>query len=89
MTAQTNNRHNVTISRTSLNVRFLIGLFIFGWLMTIVYDDLGKKGLGKLYFILLCIFVAAGINFNPMFALGAPVVYAIAWVHANVILSNH
>lgn len=43
------------ISRTKLNVFALIGLFIFGWLITSVFEYLGKKIIGWMYLICLLI----------------------------------
>ena len=72
------------ISREGLNIIFFIGLFIFGWLMTIAFDKLGKKGLGWLYFILF-IFPLISIVLIPL----AILIYVVAWVHANRLLSRY
>lgn len=77
------------ISRTSLNVTAFIGVFIFGWLITIVFDRLGKKGLGWGYFILCGFFAAGSVQINPAFGLIAALIYIGAWIHANIILSRY
>ncbi len=77
------------ISRTALNITACIGVFIFGWLITVVFDGLGKKGLGWIYLILLGVFVAGSVQMNPAFGPVAALIYIGAWIHANLILSRY
>ena len=39
------------ISRFGLNLMTFIGLFIFGWLIAVVFDKLGRRGLGWAYLV--------------------------------------
>ena len=77
------------ISRITLNIMSAIGIFIFGWLMAVVYDFLGKAKLGWTYVIPLIILLSMGNKVGPAFGLIGVVLYVIAWVHANVILSRY
>jgi hypothetical protein len=78
----------VGITRASLNIKAFIGVFIFGWLMKMNYDDLGERGLGTVFLILMigCLVLAKQVE--PMLGVVALIIYAGAWIHTNVILSE-
>ena len=80
------------ISRINLNVRAAIGVFIFGWLMKMNYDDLGEKGFGRAFLIAFAvIFVVARESgpdaVAPAIGIGL-LIYAGAWVHTNILLTE-
>jgi hypothetical protein len=81
-------KNHVGISRKELNVKAFIGIFIFGWLMKINYDDLGEKGFGWSFLVVLAIVYAIGKQVEPMIFAVAPVIYVAAWVHTNVLLTR-
>lgn len=81
-----NNKTGIT--RTSLNIRALIGLFIFGWLMKMNYDDLGEKGFGWALLISLSIVLAVSRQIKPMFFVVGLVIYLAAWIHTNMLLTE-
>lgn len=76
------------ISRVGLNVLAGIGLFIFGWLIGVVFSKLGKGKTGWTYLIPIIILFAAGRE-NPELAAVAGLLYLIAWIHANILLSRY
>ena len=39
------------IGRMGLNIMCFIGVFIFGWLLAVAFDSLGKKGTGWFYLV--------------------------------------
>lgn len=86
ITAYVNSK--TVITRTSLNVRALIGLFIFGWLMKMNYDDLGKTGFGWALLISLSIVLAVTRQIKPMFFVVGLVIYIAAWIHTNMLLTE-
>jgi tetratricopeptide (TPR) repeat protein len=77
------------ISRKELNIYCFLGLFIFGFLFRIVFDSLGKKVLGWLYFlsIILLILISIFSEYNLNFL--AILLYIGGWGHANLILSQY
>ncbi len=78
------------ISRTGLNTMAFIGLFVFGWLIAIVFDKLGKSGIGWFYLITILIIMAVSRH-NPdpgLFTLGIAI-YISAWLHASKILKDY
>ena len=77
----------VGISRTSLNVKALIGLFIFGWLMKMNYDSLGEKRFGWIFLLSMVFCLVIGERSWPMFVIGF-VIYVAAWIHTNSLLTN-
>ena len=77
------------ISRKGLNITCFIGVFIFGWLLAVAFEYLGKKRLGWLYVIPIIVFlVNSRDGFIPAKVLAA-VTYVIGWVHANAVLSGY
>jgi hypothetical protein len=82
-----NFRKSVLITRKKLNVRAFIGVFIFGWLMVMNYDDLGKKGYGWAFLFLAASFSAIGIQFDSSAFIWATIIYLGAWIHTNLLLS--
>ncbi len=84
--ARYNNR--VLITRKKLNIRALIGAFVFGWLMVMNYDDLGKKGCGWAFLFLAGLFSAIGAVLDSNAFICVTIIYFGAWVHTNLLLSN-
>lgn len=78
----------VGISRKALNIRAAIGIIVFGWLMMMNYDSLGKKGLGWAFLIAMAFVFAIARQVQPMVGILAPIIYVAAWVHTNAILSE-
>ena len=81
-------KKRVRITRKSLNIQAFIGLFIFGWLMKMNYDDLGEKGFGWAFLIIMAIIFAIGKQAEPKAFFVLPVIYIAAWIHTNILLSN-
>jgi hypothetical protein len=91
------------ISRIALNIFCLGGAFIFGVLLIFPFQRLRKTGLGLFYWILLLIFAIVTFGkralFETMGTGDAPtiklfaaitlIIYLIAWIHANVLLSKY
>lgn len=78
------------ISRTKLNVMYLVGVFIFGWLITLVWKALGRSAQG---WVIIAI-MAVGIvlwqqNGDTQMAALAAIAYAGSWVHANLVLTKY
>ena len=80
-------RSKVGVSRTALNVRAAIGIFVFGWLMMMNYNDLGEKGLGWVLAIAMA-FVFAFARYEPMVVVIGAAIYGAAWLHTNSLLSK-
>ena len=78
----------VRITRKRLNLQAFIGLFIFGWLMKVNYDDLGEKGFGWAFLISMAIVFAIGKQAEPMAFIAMPFIYIAAWIHTNILLTN-
>ena len=76
------------ISRLSLNLMAFIGLFIFGWLIAVVFDKLGRRGLGWAYLVPVLAMGSLSRQVDVGFAFGAFLIYVVAWFHANMILSS-
>ncbi|MFZ0472103.1 MAG: hypothetical protein WAL94_05780 [Bacteroidales bacterium] len=81
-------KRNTGISRTRLNVQAFIGLFIFGWLMSMNYDALRKKGLGWAFLIIFAILLITSYQVQPGLWFLAIGVYLGAWIHTNVLLTQ-
>lgn len=81
-------KRNTGISRTRLNVQAFIGLFIFGWLMSMNYDALKKKGLGWAFLIIFAILLITSYQAQPGLWFLAIAVYLGAWIHTNVLLTQ-
>jgi hypothetical protein len=81
-------KRNTGISRTRLNVQAFIGLFIFGWLMSMNYDALKKKGLGWAFLIIFAILLITSYQAEPGLWFLAIAVYLGAWIHTNVLLTQ-
>jgi len=78
----------IGISRMRLNIQAFIGLFIFGWLMKMNYDDLKQSGFGWALLIAMAFLFAIGRQVEPNAFFLVAVIYIAAWIHTNVILSN-
>lgn len=81
-------KRNTGISRTRLNVQAFIGLFIFGWLMSMNYDALKRKGLGWAFLIIFAILLITSYQAQPGLWFLAIGVYLGAWIHTNVLLTQ-
>lgn len=77
------------IGRTGLNVMAGIGVFIFGWLIAIIFSNLGKGGRGWAYMIPYFILITAGRSEVPALAVLGLVIYIAGWVDANMVLSRY
>ena len=77
------------LGRVGLNIMCFIGVFIFGWLLAVVFDMLGKRRLGWIYIVPVMVCVAGARLIEPLLAILGLAIYAIGWVHANMVLSNH
>ncbi len=73
------------ISFFKLNVFAFVGLFVFGWLLVMVYEDLGKKKLGWGILVSLVLCLSAG-KINIIFLSFGGLIYLIGWIYANFIL---
>lgn len=77
------------LSRAGLNVMCFIGVFIFGWLLIVAFDFLGKKGKGWWYGIpIIIILVSARRGAGELYFL-APIIYIAGCIHANLVLSRY
>jgi hypothetical protein len=65
-----------------------IGVFIFGWLIAVVFDKLGRRGLGWAYLVPVLAMGTLSRQVDVGFAFGAFLIYVVAWFHANMILSS-
>jgi len=81
-------KKRIGITRKRLNIQAFIGLFIFGWLMKMNYDDLGEKGFGWAFLISMAFFFAIGNQAEPMAFIALPIIYIAAWIHTNILLTN-
>jgi len=77
------------VSRKGLNIICFIGIFIFGWLLALVFDLLGRGKQGWFYVVpmMVCLFIS--INIAPAFGILVPIIYIIGWIHANAVLSGY
>lgn len=78
----------VGITRKTLNIRAAIGIIIFGWLMVMNYDDLGKKGIGWAFLIAMGFAFAIANQIEPMVGIRCPIIYVAAWVHTNSLVTE-
>ncbi len=82
-------RANGVRSRVAMNITIAIGVFIFGWLIAAVFENLGKSVRGWLYFAGAILF--AGLSQLQDFSflwLAGLLIYIIGWVDANRVLSR-
>jgi hypothetical protein len=77
------------IGRKGLNIMCFIGIFIFGWLLAIVFDELGKKGKGWFYIVPIIGILVISRQSETILGILAPIIYIIGWIHANLILSRY
>lgn len=77
------------LSRRGLNIMCFIGLFIFGWLLTMAFNMLGKKNQGWFYVVPIIACLAISRQTGPALGLVAVIIYIIGWVHANIVLSGY
>ena len=77
------------LGRVGLNIMCFIGVFIFGWLLAVAFDMLGKRRLGWIYIVPYIVCLAGARLIEPRLAILALVIYVIGWVHANMVLSTH
>jgi len=77
------------ISRKALNIMAFIGLFLFGWMITIAFDLLGKGKQGWGYFKALLAALIIGRFFAPPVGILAVIIYITACIHANLLLSRY
>ncbi len=77
------------LSRKGLNIMCFIGIFIFGWLLAIAFESLGRKKQGWFYVVPIIGFLVISRESNSPIGFLAPVLYVVGWVHANRILSGY
>lgn len=77
------------LSRKGLNIMCFIGLFIFGWLLAVAFEMLGKKKQGWFYVVPIIVCLVISRQAAPALGLVAPIIYIIGWIHANTILSGY
>jgi hypothetical protein len=77
------------ISRASLNVMCFIGVFIFGWLQSIAFAQLGKSRVGWFYLVLFIVALSLSVLGSPALWVVALIIYIVGWIHANVVLSRY
>ena len=77
------------ISPTGLNIMALIGVFIFGWLIVVVFQFLGKTRKGWKYAISITMLLAMArsTGYYLLYYI-ALFVYVTAWIHANITLGQ-
>ena len=80
---------NGGISRKAINIIAFAGLFIFGWLITIAFDLLGKGKTGGWYFKALLVTLLIARFFAPPLGILALIIYITACIHANLLLSHY
>ena len=77
------------ISRSGLNIMCFIGVFIFGWLLLVAFDQLGKKDKGWLYIVPILFLLFLSLKGTAELGFIAPIIYVVGWIHANVVLSRY
>lgn len=81
--------HASGISRLGLNITCFIGVFIFGWLLAMVFDLLGKGKKGWMYVVPIIILAIMAKQGEPGLAILPLVIYMVGWIHANLVLSHY
>jgi hypothetical protein len=77
------------LSRKGLNIMCFIGVFIFGLLLAMAFESLGKKKQGRFYVVPIIGCLVISRQNAPALAIIAPIIYIIGWIHANVVLSGY
>jgi DNA-directed RNA polymerase subunit RPC12/RpoP len=80
------------LGRMGLNIMCFIGVFIFGWLLTMAFQSLGKKNLGWYYIgpVFVCLAISRfGGDLAQLAGMVALILYAVGWIHANLVLSEY
>lgn len=77
------------LGRKQLNIMCLIGLFIFGWLLSVAFDLLGKSNRGWLYFVPLVLFINLSLLADPSLWGVTAFIYMSGWIEANRVLSRY
>lgn len=77
------------ISRAGLNIMCAIGAFIFGWLLAIAFNHLGKGGKGWLYVVPVILFMILSADGADELRLIGFLIYIAGWIHSNIILSQY
>ena len=77
------------LSRKGLNIMCFIGVFIFGWLLAVAFEMLGKKKQGWFYVVPIIGCLVISREAGPAIGLLAPIIYVIGWIHANAVLSGY
>lgn len=76
-------------SRLALNAVCLLGAFVCGWLIVVVFARLRRTALGFLYAVPMFGLFVAGAQSIPVCLILALAIYLMAWIHANVLLSRY
>jgi len=77
------------LGRKGLNIMCFIGVFIFGWLLAVAFEMLGKKKQGWYYVVPIIGCLVISRQTAPALGLVAPIIYIIGWIHANTVLSAY
>jgi len=84
------------ISRNGLNIMCFIGVFIFGWLLAVAFEQLGKNKKGWLYISPIIVLLVLSRQdtselglIPPIIYVVCPIIYVVGWIHANVVLSRY
>ncbi len=77
------------ITRAGLNVMCAIGLFIFGWLLVMAFNQLGKGARGWFYVVPVIFFLVISRGEAAALWFIAPIIYIAGWVDANLVLSRY
>lgn len=73
----------------TMNILALFGSVIFGWLIAVVYNSLGKGKFGWNFVLLLMMFTVAGSRLDNVFVYIGFAVYIVAWVHVNILFFRY
>jgi tetratricopeptide (TPR) repeat protein len=77
------------LGRKGLNIMCFIGVFIFGWLLAVAFGMLGKKRQGWFYVVPIIGCLVISRQAGAPIGILAPIIYAIGWIHANLVLSGY
>ena len=76
-------------SRKALNIACSIGVFLFGWLLAVAFQMLGKGAQGWAYVaVIIAVVVISSRADSPLWVAGI-FIYIVGWIHANYVLSSY
>ena len=77
------------LGRKGLNIMCFIGVFIFGWLLAVAFQMLGKNKQGWFYVIPIIVCLAISNQTGSHLWILGILIYVTGWVHANIVLSRY